>query len=224
MIRTVPGSWRRTGAGYPTGFLLILFCLTFTLAASAGSPGTEKRPAMISVTLGGLMFLDDDIDETYGTMPIVGLRIARQLDKYAEAYFDVQHGSDSGNPFYDTPDFRSGKETSLRVIPIGFGLRINASTHKNFKFYFGIGLRYVWAGEKVPWNPYASGSGDREYSGWGWGSRMLIGPEWRDSAGKMAYGVELAFGPLDVETERGGWNRVIDLSGPDTRAYVSFLF
>lgn len=213
-------------ARWPARFCipLTLLSATFAGAASAQNPSDAGlRPTMISVTFGGLRFLNDDMHDTYGMAPAVGLRIGKQMDERAEIFLGLQYGEDSGNPF-ETPDFRSARETELKLAPITFGARLNVTKSRCCRFYFGLALRYLWMSEKAPWSSSWDDPAEPDYSGWGWGLWFMAGPEWRDPEERFAAGLEVSFGPQAAVIKQGYSEREVDLSGSDVRFYLSALF
>ena len=88
----------------------------------------------------------------------------------------------------------------------------------------GFALRYLWMSEEGPWASSWYDLLEPEYSGWGWGLRFLGGPEWRDSSGRIAVGLEGSFGPQEAAVEQQDDERDADLSGTEVRIYVSGLF
>jgi len=198
--------------------------LASAIPASAGPYDTVERPVSLSLSFTGFNFLNDDMSATYGTVPAVGVRLVRQMDERAEFFVGIQYAADSGNPYRGTPDFRTGKKTELKLTPVDFGVRLNAMNHPRHRFYLGFALRYLWMSEEGPWASSWYDLLEPEYSGWGWGLRFLGGPEWRDSSGRIAVGLEGSFGPQEAAVEQQDDERDADLSGTEVRIYVSGLF
>jgi hypothetical protein len=177
----------------------------------------------LSVGFSGFGYANEDLQETYGRTPLVGIRLGYLADERAEFFAGLQYGRDSGDPFYDSPTFRSRDDADLTVVPIDLGFRLNALSHANLLFFFGVGLRPQWTREEGSQSSIGSDLQEAIVSGWGFGVRGLMGPEWRLRSGRSAFGLELSLAVSELTLGRDANERSIDGSGWEVRGYASLF-
>jgi hypothetical protein len=193
------------------------------VSSSAAAPNASDSPvSRVSVLLGGVSYVDDDMELTYGTTMISGLRWAIALGENSDFFAGFHYGSDSGDPYYSEPDMSVDDSARLRTFPIEFGARAYTSHHPSRKFYLGFAVQYLWVEEKIPGAVGGDTSENPSYSGWGWGVRVLAGPEWRFMDGKLAVGAEFSVGTRYVYVKLEEHRRIADLTGIASRGYLSF--
>lgn len=224
----MPRGTREFGNGHglriAPAILLALFFLARGVSATAQSSNEDSLIPWASLSFAGLCFVDSDMESTYGIMPAFGLRFGLGISEDSEFILGMLYGSDSGDPYHGVPGFSAGNVADLRTVPIEAGMRLNVLHNSKHKFYVGLAAQYVWIEEKIP-GVYAQDGGEKPaYSGWGWGLRLLTGPEWRLSGGRLAVGAEFSVGGRGVSIKSGAGERTADLSGLTSRVYISVLF
>jgi hypothetical protein len=168
-------------------------------------------------------FSNEDMEGIYGTVPMVGLRGGLALARNSEFHVGAAYGSDSGDPYYGSTSFRGSHGARIKTLPLELELRFNVLEHPARRFYVGTGLQYLWVSERIPGTGTTDTSGGPTYSGWGWGWKVLAGPEWQLGAGRWAIGAQAALSWRDFNIHWENHRRLVDLSGLTVKAYLAFL-
>jgi hypothetical protein len=185
------------------------------------SPDPPRARPNLSLFCGGQSFIDDDMEQIYGTIPAFGVRLALPVDERSSFFLDVSYGFDSGDPYYSVEGFSAGSRARLKTVPIEFGMRSNVLKRSPHKFHLGFALQYVWVSEKIPGAYSPEDSEAPAFSGWGWGWKVLLGPEWRFSEGRLGLGAEFSWSMGGVYVSSGSQERPVELSGPLLRGYLT---
>jgi hypothetical protein len=177
----------------------------------------------ISGSFGFQALADDDMQSTYGMLPMLGLRWTSPLGHGSEFLLGTGYGWDTGNPYYGQADFVTADRAHLHAIPIELGVRMIDFINPRRPFYLGAAIEYLWIREEAPGGDALDGaaSGWRRFSGWGWGAKMLAGPEWRIAGGRFSIGCEVSVGIRSLIIRRGYDLQRVNLSGLTTQALLS---
>jgi hypothetical protein len=203
----------------------LIIMVGFLSATLLTSPevGALEAGSRISGSFGFQSLADDDMQGTYGMIPALGLRFTAPMGNASEFLLGAGYGWDTGNPYYGEADFVTPDRAHLRAIPIEIGVRATPLLHPRRAFYVGAAIEYLWVREEAPVGDALDGaaSGWRRFSGWGWGAKMLAGPEWRIAGGRFSIGCEVSLGIRSLIISRGYEQHRVNLSGLGTRALVS---
>lgn len=203
-------------------FLVLIITLGTSIASELSESQGEIRGLIpeVGFTLGWRQYSEDDLRDTYDGMWEYGIRFSWIAGRRTWFYLAAQYGRDSGNPYYDTPEFEGFEAAHLRTIPLQMGFRWNGSQKSTLRFLIGAALQLVWAQERYP-HVLASGlDGIQTDSGWCPGFRLSLGPEWRLGGGNRGIGLEVGFSRCGGDIGRGGTKHALGMTSFDVQ--VSF--
>lgn len=102
------------------------------------------------LVLGGVFSpADDEIQNVYGT-PMTGkVALTMPLGELGRMRIAGTYLERRGDPFYQTPDFFAGDASELTLKGVSFTIESRARTAKNPRIYFGVGVDYVFARERI---------------------------------------------------------------------------
>jgi len=217
---------RRRHLGPGSGFVTVALIL---LLASVTSPSLAQQQNLVNersrlaFSIGFHGFVDDDMESTYGMLPVLGLRWTAPLGPQSQFLLGVGYAFDKGDPYYGVTDFETDEDARLRVVPIELGVRVDTARQPTRAFYLGTAIEYLWAREEGPtgdtWG--AADGGWVARSGWGWGAKVLAGPEWQFARGRWALGCEVSLALRKLSLQPSDERHALDLSGLCCKAYVS---
>jgi len=195
------------------------------LAALLTSPpaGAFDGGSRVSGSFGFQALADNDMRDTYGMMPQLGVRFTTPLGETSEFFVGAGYAWDNGDPYYGETDFIATDKSRLRTVPIEIGARLTDRNRTQRGFYLGAALEYLRVREETPVSGAVDGaaSGWQRFSGWGWGGRLLAGPEWRIAGGRYSIGGEVSLGMRSVILHGGHEERKVILSGLNTQVTFS---
>lgn len=139
-----------------------------------------------------LVFSEDDMNDTYGGLPLLAVRLSMQTGRNVRVVLGTGYGRAGGDPDDDQADFQGDDEATLHVIPFQMGLRINPTPEARLRLNLGFVLEMTWVRETLPASLYRQGGLERTvtHSGWTRGIGATFGPEWRLSGSAAAFGLE----------------------------------
>lgn len=213
----------RTVHGYVASVPIVVGGLLLAALLAAPDVGALEAGSRIAGSFGFRSLVDDDMQDTYGMLPVLGLRWTTPLSDASEFFLGTGYGWDTGDPYYGETDFMTADRARLRTVPIEIGARITDRVRPRRGFYLGAALEYVWIREEAPTGNALEGgaSGWQQFSGWGWGGRLLAGPEWQIAGGRYTIGGEVSLGLRSLIIRRGHERRRVDLSGLATQMHFS---
>lgn len=167
-------------------------------ADSAGKPGlppveaekakslpAAEEPAEVGATespvdgptllMGVFIPLHDDIKEIYGSIFTLSGQYCLNMSSYMDLLGSIGYIKRSGDPYYDIPTFSSGKSSTIRITPLEVSVRRRVvlmrspSGFVSRGLYFGVGVNYILAREKIP--------GILSAKGGNFGVQILAGPQ-----------------------------------------------
>jgi hypothetical protein len=163
----------------------------------------------------------EDMRSIYGMVPMLGVRWTSLLGSRSQFLAGVGYAFDSGDPYYGEPDFVTDQSARLRALPFEFGVRTDLARQSSRALYVGAAMEYVWVREQGPDEFAPAGDGWPRYSGWGWGVKFLIGPEWEIREGRVSLGCEASLAARAVTARRAKQERKVDLSALGARVYAA---
>jgi hypothetical protein len=218
-----PGRRLRTVPGCVASTPIVLGGLLLAALLTAPDVGALEAGSRISGSFGFLAPADDDMHSTYGMMPALGVRWTSPMGEASEFFLGTGYGWDTGDPYYDEADFVTDDRSHVRTIPIEIGVRMSNRSQPRRAFYLGAALEYLWIREETPVGDDLDGSasGWQPFSGWGWGGKLLAGPEWRIADGRFSLGGEVSLEFRSLIVHRGHEQRRVELSGLGTQVIFS---
>lgn len=197
--------------------------LLLAVGLSASPVAAFEIGSRLSGSFGLHALFDDDLRDTYGMLPLLGLRFSTPLGETSEFFVGTGYGWDTGDPYYGETDFIAADRSRLRTVPIEIGARLTDRMGPRRAFYLGAALEYLRVQEETPVAGAvdAAASGWQRFSGWGWGGRLLAGPEWRIAGGRYTIGGEVSLGLRSLMVRRGHEERRVTLSGLATQVIFS---
>lgn len=177
--------------------------------------------AELSLSAGYIVFLEQDMSDTYGGLPLTGVEASLGTNESVRFVIGLGYGSRSGDPHYDSPEFEGGNDVKLKVVPITVGMRANISRNPRFRLYWGACIEVAWMEEKVPDIDQASGASHRLDRGWGKGFKFTLSPEWRSRDQRRALGLTFTWGGSTGEVGKGYHDHEVSLWGMGARLHYT---
>jgi len=181
-----------------------------------GSPIPE-----LAFTIGWHQYLKTDMADTYGGMLTYGARLSWHAAKNSWFFLGAEYGQESGNPYYDSPDFEGYDAVRLSALPLQMGFRWNVNQPSQFRFYLGFAFQAVWTEEEVPVLSETGLDSLQTFTGWNYGIQFLLGPEWRSHEGSRAFGLEIGYTISNGELGKGRQRYGMDLNSVNARVYFA---
>lgn len=196
-----------------------------------GASGSATPPAVLEVQSlnpgfeAGLQYLaltENDMNDTYGSLPVLGARLSLQVAPDVRFMLGAGYGRAGGDPYSDRPDFEGDDEATLHVVPMQMAVRFAVTPEAPLRLTLGFVLEFTWVRETLP--PalvYESGSADDDTkSGLTRGVGATFGAEWRPWTSAAAIGLEA------VATGNSGDigqspDRQVNLSGAGAHLYFT---
>jgi hypothetical protein len=215
-------------------FCLLSLTLTVPRAGADEVGGDPQAPAVetlslpridvgLALTLGYRVFDDQDMDQTYGGLPTVGVEASFTIAGQAVFFAGVGYGRRDGDPYYDRPDFTGGSST-LKVVPVTLGLRGDFSSNAQLGLLGVFGVEAAWVEERVPGAESWAGAADEAQDGWIRGIYFAFGPELRSADRSRAAGLLFRIG--GAEGDLGGRydSHGVNLTGMGVRFHFTHTF
>jgi len=196
------------------------------VGGSRMSPERDRAPVDVSamglelsLQAGYTAFSEQDLSDTYGGVPQVGVEASFGTSETARFLFGVRYGQASGDPFYDTPEFDGGGTARLRTLPITFGFKIHNDVNPRYRLYWGLFVEWAWMQETMS----ASGGGPPEQSDQGWtkGLQFMVAPEWRSRDQRRAVGVAILYGGSSGKIGTGRYDHEVNAIGGSVRLHYT---
>ncbi len=174
----------------------------------------------LGLSAGYRILSEADMYDTYGGLPLFGVDLGVLFDDRTRFVMGVAYGTDSGDPYYDRPDFESGQPLELKTVPVHVGFRIDASENPRFGLHLGVGVEMAWIEELVP-DPTFDGT-YLSKSGWAKGMRLSLTPEWRSADRRRSVGLSFEFGGVSGEIGSGHDTHEVNLIGYGARLHAAW--
>jgi len=214
----------------------VLFCFflfvsnhVFCCQVYAADPSASDERVMNSISgsrnialgIGVRDFVDDDLDATYGYLPVISLRSTRVDISHVRYYYGIGLVFGKGNPYYDLPDFNTDLRSRMLIVPAELGIGIEQIHTRRFHLYWGVALQAFWFEEKYP-SSSATGSSRDSWRGGYMGVSLPIGIEWLFTDKRRVLGCEFSFNSdvRKISTDRYNYNE-INPRGTDLKIYCS---
>lgn len=196
------------------------WCLAIaSLLIVVSSAGAGEARREITLSSGVLFINQEDPERIYGLIPLTGLGVTLPIDARTDCFLRISYASDHGNPYYGYPTFRRADDIHMKVVPIEWGLRAQATGSAHARLLVGLSGHLIWAQEDPP--PTNAVEADRNaMSGVGWGFAVLIGPEFRLRNDRLTAGAEWSLGIRGTTLSNDNHERTLDLSGMSLRGYL----
>lgn len=160
--------------------VLVFLCLCARPAWAADSTNVILRyPERISVFVAGLVTVNEDVRDVYGTIPYFGVRYLHRGNEQTSLTAGVGFGWKHGNPYQERPSFTQRGAALVSILPMELGIRIDALPRSSVSFVWGVDFTAAWVREEYP----GSFGRDRRSSESGLfgGFRLAGGPRWTPS-------------------------------------------
>ncbi len=157
-----------------------------------------------------------DENNTYTGMPGLAATVSAAIGKSTRFFLASGYSRTTGDPYYDLDGDFGDSESTLKLIPVTLGLRINAAQNARARFNLEMALAFGWVQETLPGE--ASAYYDPRASGMINGFSLAFGPEFPLN-GNASRWLGLEMGWRSLKADLGDSDREIDLSGWQARAY-----
>jgi hypothetical protein len=158
---------------------------------------------------------------TYSGMPQVGVGVSFLVTPHIRTFLRLDYAFASTDPFNDVPGFEAPQETTIKSVPMTFGLRFNMSQNQRLRLNMGIGMQVAWQQEETFDISYDGNVNIRASSGFNFGFVGTFGPELVLGKNKNLLGLEFGMGGTKGDVNDGSYNHNIDLTGFTTRLYYA---
>jgi len=163
-----------------------------------------------------------DMTGTYGGLPQIGAGISFAFSPRNRFFMSLGYGHQSGDPYWDIDGFSNDGSISVQTIPLLLGLKTNASSRKNFRFYFGMAVQLAYVTENIPIGELNGIPQTNSPSGLTTGYYLFFGPEFPLGKGTDALGMEFGIGGTKGSLKSGSYSHNVDLTGYKMRVYYNF--
>ncbi|MFH1143107.1 MAG: hypothetical protein V1774_01015 [Candidatus Eisenbacteria bacterium] len=167
---------------------------------------------------------EDDFGSTYGNLNAWDIRLAIPIQAGMEAVLNAAWAHGHGDPYYNLRGFNAddGAESpaELTMVPLEFGILFHDRSCARHRVNVGLLFQEIWAREKIYQGPQTPES----FSGWGWGGRFLIGPEWFLGGSRYSLGFDLSMTVSSVDVRAGNQVRTVHPTGPELHVYAARRF
>ncbi len=191
-------------------WISVLLSLGLGMSSKAEEIETSFVPRDgVIFSLGVFGPVSDDMKETYGLMPLLGVKGSFDLNRNISLTGGVNFGQKSGTFYYphyywEGGPLHGGKETRLRAASLELGLRVNSDLEERRRVYGGGGVGLTWAGERF--SEAAGELRNEDHTGVAMGLHFLLGGE-RFLNDTRSFGLEAR---LNLCSVRVGYHRPED--------------
>jgi len=219
-----PVTKHRLASLFPAAVLLLPLLAMLAPSASSsptsGSSSTEPclEPVRLSVGVGRFHLMADDVGDVYGGMTATGVRLAVPIKPGLDGIAGAAWVHGHGNPYYDAWAFEGDDDAEFTAVPLEFGLLVHEPIPRGHRVNVGFVFQEIWARESIP---QGSDADETSASGWGWGGRVFLGPEWFLAGRRYSLGFEISLAARSVDVGEGYNKRKLTLSGTDWRFFVA---
>lgn len=227
--------------GIPAGLLsaaVVLFIMfsAWPFPASAGLPpeiGASADPAdsppiaigpfraEVQLGAGWMSLLENDMDGTYGGLPLLEARLAFPVGPRDRLFLGLGYGWTDGDPYFDRVAFADDTAARLRLVPVRAGYLHEFPIRENWSLNAGVLLEIVWSRETLPSYLIDYPHDPVSASGWTNGIGAVIGSQWRLNGGTRAVGLEVDLTGNSGSNSSDRDSRDVNLSGILMRFYGS---
>ena len=148
--------------------IAFLLCLTLLYSYSSFAQSVESAQKLEAVaetrsTMDGLSLLmgvyspvDEEMKGIYGGMFSLSAQYNLNMGGPTDLLASIGIMRKSGNPYYNTPTFSSGKSSTIQLIPMELSIRRRVVLMRSPSglasrgFYGGVGINYIRASEEIP--------------------------------------------------------------------------
>lgn len=167
------------------------------VAEVGGAPGAQPVSIWsgdleqeLEIGLNWLVPNDDDLESTYGGVPVVQLRLSVRPGERTRFFLGSGYGWSRGDPYYGQATFEGNADAELRIIPIQMGVRVNLAPREDLRLNLGVMAEADWIRESLPRSDFGGADLRQESSDWTGGVGLTFGPELRSRDLDWAVGFE----------------------------------
>jgi len=171
--------------------------------------------------LGYNILTGEGIKDTYVGLTQVGVGISFLVTHQIRTYFRLDYAFASADPYEDVPGFDIAEETTLKCVPMTFGMKFNMSQNQKLRLYIGMGLQVAWLQEEIIDISYDGNVNIKEASGFDFGYVGTFGPELVLGKNKNLLGLEFGIGGTRGDVSYDSFSYHIDTTGFKTRLYYA---
>ncbi len=174
-----------------------------------------------TLLMGVFIPLHDDIKEIYGGTFALGGRYCLNMGNNIDFLGSIGYIKRSGDPYYDVPTFSPDKCSTIRIVPLEVNVRRRVVLMKSPAgfvsrgVYFGGGVNYILAREKIP--------GILSAKGGNFGVQIIAGPQVFFTK-NLAFEAEAKLLLNEVTMKYENEEYSINLSGLVIRAALSWYY
>jgi len=179
--------------------------------------GTE-----LELSLGYNILTGQGIKNTYGGLSQAGVGISFLVTHHIRTFLRLDYSFASTDPYQDVPGFDAPEETTVKSIPMTFGLKFNMSQNQRLRLFMGIGMQVAWQQEESFDISFDGNVNTRDASGFNFGFVGTFGPELVLGKNKNLLGLEFGLGGTKGDVSDGAYSHHIDMTGFTTRVYYAF--
>lgn len=171
-----------------------------------------------------LHFLEDDVEHTYGAVSAWSLDLIIPIRPGVEGLVGAGYAHTHGDPYYGSFAFAGHDNATLTFVPIEFGIVLHEPSGDKHRINVGVLFQEIWVRERIAHAVHYEGQPPEALSGWGWGVRAFLGPEWFLADRRYAIGFDVSFAARSTEISKHGYERSLSLTGAEWRLHVARCF
>ncbi len=195
---------------------LLKFKIIMPLVLLAAPLCAQTNNGLQLLVTGGVFAPQDDgIEAVYGDGPQLNVALGISVGKTGRLRLGGSYFEQDGNPFFDIPDFDGGNLADLRLTGLAMTLETHALTRGWPRIYFGAGVDYLFARERI--------SGLRDATGRSVGAHFAVTPELKLST-RLRLVSEVRYRFLEVNFRAGDQRYEFDLSGTNLSMGLAYTF
>lgn len=185
------------------------------------SEGTGDLDTMIELSVQYTRFTGEDMNQTYGGIPLVGAGLSFRTSTYSRLFILGGYGETTGDPFHDTLGMDGTDQIKIRYVPFQLGMKLDLARSSKVHVYAGLSLEGAWTEETVPMVDENGEVKDTASSGTNFGYGWTFGPEFILGQGGQALGLEVGWGGSKGSVTSEGHSHDVDMTGYRGRLYFA---
>jgi len=192
-----------------------------TPTADKPFPGLKEMGAQLDLFYMYTNFQGDDMSATYGGLSQFGAGISFATGDRTRFFISARYGQSSGDPYHSIDGISLEDGVTVKALPLLIGMKINASSRKDFRCYFGGGFQFAFTWEDINTSDGNDNPVDMETSGTTTGYYVFVAPEFPLGKSK-ALGAEFGWGGSKGDVKSSSHSHGVDLTGAHVRVYFTF--
>jgi len=194
-------------------------CLCLQPQYLMASSELDNLGAEVDLGLGYCILNGEGIKDIYSGVPQAGIGFSFLVTPEVRTYFRVDYAIASGNPYENIIGFEAPRETTIKSVPLTFGLKYNLSQNQKLRLQLGLGMQAAWQQEEIMDTLADDNTDLRKVSDYNFGFTATFAPEL--VLGNNILGFEFGYGGAKGDIKDKEHSHNIDLTGFTTKLYFA---